>query len=82
MVNPIEYAGNQGIDLGARDAWPYKIANQLGLSEQDSISLAQKSGFVFKDGKYWMGSRMMNYDEMKMHNLSLADIAAKRAAGI
>jgi len=81
VINPIEYAGNQGIDLGARDAWPFKIANQLGLSEQDSIALAEKSGFTFREGKYWIGNRMMNYEEMKMHNLSLADIAARRAAG-
>jgi hypothetical protein len=80
-INPLEFAGSKGIDLGARDAWPFKIAGQLGLSEQDSISLAERSGFTFEGGRYWIGGRMMNYEEMKMHNLSLADIAARRAAG-
>jgi hypothetical protein len=80
-VNPIEYAGSQGIDLGAPNAWPFKIADQLGLSQQDSIDLARQQGFSYEGGKYWIQGRMMNATEMKFHNIGLAEIAAKRFQG-
>lgn len=80
-VNPIEYAGSQGVDLGAPDAWPFKIADQLSLSQSDSIELARQNGFSFQDGKYWIQGRMMNPAEMKFHNIGLAEIAAKRFQG-
>lgn len=80
-INPIEYAGSQGIDLGAPDAWPFKIADQLGLSQSDSIELARQNGFSFEGGKYWIQGRMMNPTEMKFHNIGLAEIAAKRFQG-
>ncbi len=80
-INPIEYAGSHGVDLGAPDAWPFKIADQLGLSQQDSIDLARQNGFSFEGGKYWIQGRMMNPTEMKFHNIGLAEIAAKRFQG-
>jgi hypothetical protein len=80
-LDAFEFAGAKGVDLGAGDAWPFKVANQLGLSQNDSIELARQNGFSFRDGMYWKGGRIMNPEEMKWHNIGLADIAAKRFQG-